>query len=62
MSRVIASNRNLVDQIGTILTARQSELATTRETVDRAAKLKTGAGDGTSLTIRILKFFRLSGS
>jgi small-conductance mechanosensitive channel/CRP-like cAMP-binding protein len=62
MSQVIASNRNLVDQIGTILTARQSELATTRETVDRAAKLKTGAGDGQSLATRILKFFRLSGS
>lgn len=62
MSQVISCNRNLVDQIGTILTARQSELATTRETADRAAKLRPSAGDGQSLTMRILKFFRLSGT
>ena len=62
MSQVISRNRNLADQFGTILTARQSELATTRETVDRAARLRAGAEDGKSLTARILKFFRLSGS
>ena len=62
MSQVISRNRNLVDQFGTILTARQSQLASTRETADRAAKLRTGAGDGQSLTARILKFFRLSES
>jgi small-conductance mechanosensitive channel/CRP-like cAMP-binding protein len=62
MSQVISCNRNLADQFSTILTARQLELATTRETVDRAARLRPGAGDGESLTARILKFFHLSGS
>lgn len=62
MSQVISCNRNLADQFGTILTARQSALATTRETVDRAARLRPSAEDGKSLTARILKFFRLSGS
>ncbi|MBA5865481.1 MAG: mechanosensitive ion channel [Nitrospira sp. CR1.3] len=61
MSQVLSRNRNLADQFGTILTARQSELATTRESADRAARLRSGAEDGTSLTTRILKFFRLSG-
>lgn len=61
MSQVISRNPNLADQFGTILTARQSELATMRETADRATRLKPGAEDGKSLTARILKFFRLSG-
>ncbi len=55
-------NRNLADQFGTILTARQLELTSTREAVDRAARLKPSAGDGESLTARIVKFFRLSGN
>jgi len=62
MSRVMALNRDLADQFGTILTARQLELASTREAVDRAAKPKPSAGDGESLTARIVKFFRLSGN
>ena len=62
MSRVLSGNPGLADQFGAILTARQSELATTRETADRAARLKSGAEDGKSLTARILKFFRLSGN
>jgi small-conductance mechanosensitive channel len=62
MSQVLSRNPNLADQFGTILTARQSELATTRETADRAARLRPGAGDGKSLTARILTFFRLSRS
>lgn len=62
MSQVISRNRNLADQFGTILAARQSELATTRETADRAARMRPGAGDGKSLTARILKFFHLSGN
>jgi len=60
MRQVISHNRNLADQFGTILTDRQSSLATTREAVDRAAKLRSGAGDGMSLAARILKFFHLS--
>lgn len=62
MSPVLAGNPGLADQFGTILTARQSALAATRETADRAARLKAGAEDGKSLTARILKFFRLSGN
>jgi CRP-like cAMP-binding protein len=62
MSPVLSANPGLADQFSTILTARQSELAATRETADRAAKLKSGAEDGKSLTARILKFFRLSGN
>ena len=62
MSQVISRNLSLADQFGTILAARQSHLASTRETADRAAKLRSGAGDGQSLTARILKFFRLSES
>ena len=60
MSQVLSRNPNLADQFGTILTARQSELAATRETADRAARLKPGAGDGRSLTAKILTFFGLS--
>jgi len=62
MSPVLAGNPGLADQFGTILTARQSALAATRETADRAARLKAGAEDGKSLTARILKFFRLAGN
>jgi CRP-like cAMP-binding protein len=62
MSQVLSRNPNLADQFGTILTARQSELATTRETADRTARLRQGAGDGQSLTAKILKFFGLSRS
>jgi CRP-like cAMP-binding protein len=60
MSQVISRNLNLADEFGTILAARQSHLASTRETADRAARLRSGEGDGQSLTARILKFFRLS--
>jgi small-conductance mechanosensitive channel/CRP-like cAMP-binding protein len=62
MSQVMSRNPNLANQFGTILTARQSELTTVRETADRAARLRPAAEDGKSLTARILKFFRLSGS
>jgi CRP-like cAMP-binding protein len=62
MSQVISRNLNLADQFGTILAARRSQLATTRETADQAARLRSGAGDGKSLTARILKFFHLSGN
>jgi small-conductance mechanosensitive channel/CRP-like cAMP-binding protein len=62
MSQVISRNLSLADQFGTILAARQSNLAATRATADRAAKLRSDAGDEKSLTTRILKFFRLSGS
>ena len=62
MGQVMSRTPSLADQFGTILAARQSALATTRETADRAARLKPGAEDGKSLTARILKFFRLSGS
>jgi CRP-like cAMP-binding protein len=62
MSQVMSLNPNLADQFGTILTARQSELATTRDTADRAARMRPAAEDGKSLTARILKFFRLSGN
>ena len=62
MSQVISLNPSLVDQFSRILTARQSALATTRETLDRAAQLSPDAGNGESLTRRILKFFRPSGN
>ena len=62
MSRVLSLNLGLADQFGTILTARQSALAATRETADRVSRLKSGTEDGKSLTARILKFFRLSGN
>ncbi|MDE3042542.1 MAG: mechanosensitive ion channel family protein [Nitrospirota bacterium] len=62
MSQVMSRNPNLADQFGTILAARQSALATTRETADRAARLRPAAEDGKSLTARILKFFRPSGN
>jgi small-conductance mechanosensitive channel/CRP-like cAMP-binding protein len=62
MSQVISRNPNLAGQFGTMLAARQSELATTRETADRAARLRPAAEDGKSLTARILKFFRPSGN
>lgn len=61
MSQVIALNHHLADQFGAILTARQSALSATRDSADRAARLKPGAGDGKSLTAKILKFFNLSG-
>ncbi len=62
MSQVLSRSPGLADQFGTILTARQSELVSTRESADRAARLRAAAGDATSLTARILKFFHLSGS
>jgi len=62
MRQVLSRNPNLADQFGMILTARQSELATTRETADRTARLRPGAEDGNSLTARILSFFGLSRS
>ena len=62
MSQVLSRNPDLAGQFGTILTARQSELTATRESADRAARLRPGAEDGQSLTARILKFFRLSGN
>ena len=37
-------------------------LAATRETADRASKLRSVAEDGTSLTAKILQFFRRSGN
>jgi small-conductance mechanosensitive channel len=61
MSQVLSHNPGLADHFGKILTTRQSELTATRESSDRAARLKAGAGDGRSLTARILKFFGLTG-
>jgi small-conductance mechanosensitive channel len=62
MSEVLARHRDLANQFGTILAARQSELAATREHLDRAAKLRLSAEAEKSLTAKILKFFGLSGS
>lgn len=61
MRQVITLNRHLADQFGAILTARQSALAATRDSADRAARVKPGAEDGKSLTAKILKFFSLPG-
>jgi small-conductance mechanosensitive channel/CRP-like cAMP-binding protein len=60
MSQVLSRNLDLARQFGTVLAARQSELATTRETADRTARLRAGTEDGHSLTARILSFFGLS--
>ncbi len=60
MSQVLSQNPGLADHFGTVLTARQSELAATRETADRTAKLRAQTGDGRSLSVKILKFFGLS--
>jgi CRP-like cAMP-binding protein len=60
MSQVLSRNRNLADQFGAILAARQSDLVTTRDAADRAAKLKAAAGDALTLTSRIRRFFHLS--
>ncbi|ULA63533.1 MAG: Potassium efflux system KefA protein / Small-conductance mechanosensitive channel [Nitrospira sp.] len=62
MSQVISRTPGLAEQFGTILTTRQSALAATRETADRASKLRSAAEDGRSLTAKILQFFRRSGS
>lgn len=61
MSHIMSRNPGLAEKFAMVLAARQSELATTRETADRAAKMRLGAEDGRSLTTRILEFFRLSG-
>jgi CRP-like cAMP-binding protein len=62
MSHVISRTPGLAEQFSTILTTRQSALAATRETADRASKLRSVAEDGTSLTAKILQFFRRSGN
>ena len=62
MSQVLSRSRGLADQFGTILATRQSELASTRETADHAAKQKAAAGDQHSLTMKILNFFGLARS
>jgi CRP-like cAMP-binding protein len=62
MSQVISCTPGLAEQFGTILTTRQSALTATRETADRVSKLRSAAEDGTSLTAKILQFFRRSGN
>ncbi len=62
MSHVISRTPGLAEQFGAILTTRQSALAATRETADRASKLRSAAEDGRSLTAKILQFFRRSGN
>jgi CRP-like cAMP-binding protein len=62
MSQVVSRTPGLAEQFGTILTTRQSALAATRETADRALKLRSVAEDGKSLTAKILQFFRRSGN
>lgn len=62
MSQVISRTAGLAEQFGTILTTRQSALTATRETADRASKLRSAAEDGKSLTAKILQFFRRSGN
>ena len=62
MSQVLSRSRDLADHFGTILAARQSELASTREAADHAARQMAAAGDRHSLTMKILKFFGLARS
>ncbi len=62
MSQVIAHTPGLAEQFGAILASRQSALAVTRETADRASELKATEENGTSLTAKILQFFRRSGN
>jgi small-conductance mechanosensitive channel len=62
MSEVLSRNPALAERFGAILAARQSELVSTRESAERAARLRAGAEDGRSLTARILNFFGLSGT
>jgi len=62
MSQIISSSPGLAEQFGTILASRKSALAATRETADRASKMKSSEEDRTSLTAKILHFFRRSGN
>jgi CRP-like cAMP-binding protein len=62
MSQVMSRNPGLAEKFATILAARQSGLAATRETADRAATMRLDEEDKRSLTRRILKFFRLAGN
>ncbi|SPP63100.1 mechanosensitive ion channel family protein [Nitrospira lenta] len=62
MRQIISATPALAEQIGTILTARQSSLTATRETADRTVTRRSATEEGQSLTVKILQFFRRSGN